>query len=161
MESRRMVLMILFTEQQWRRRHRERTYEQGWERRRGGWDEWRECMGAYSLCCAVLSRSVVSDSVTSWTAAHQAPLSTGFSRQEYWSGLPYLSPGDLSNPGIEPRFPTLQADSLLSEPPESPRILEWVAFPFSREHPDPGIKQGLLHCRQILYQLSYQGSPKN
>ena len=46
-----------------------------------------------------------------------APLSTGFSRQEYWSGLPCPPPGDLPHPGIEPRSPTLQADSLLSEPP--------------------------------------------
>ena len=60
--------------------------------------------------------------VTPGTAAHQAPLSMGFSRQEYWNGLPCPPLGDL---------------------------------------PDPGIKQGLLHCRQILYQLSYQGSPKN
>ena len=59
-------------------------------------------MGAYSLCCAVLSRSVVSDSVTSWTAAHQAPLSTGFSRQEHWSGLPCPSSRESSlTPGIE------------------------------------------------------------
>ena len=43
--------------------------------------------------------------VTSWTVAHQAPPSTGFSRQEYWSGLPFPSPGDLPNPGIEPRSP--------------------------------------------------------
>ena len=48
---------------------------------------------------------------------HQAPLSMGFSRQEYWSGLPGLSPGDLLNPGIQPGSPTLQADSLLSELP--------------------------------------------
>ena len=48
---------------------------------------------------------------------HQAPLSMGFSRQEYWSGLPGLSPGDLLNPGIQPGSPTLQADSLPSEPP--------------------------------------------
>ena len=44
---------------------------------------------------------------TSWTVAHQAPPSMGFSRQEYWSGLPFPSPGDLPNPGIEPRSPTL------------------------------------------------------
>ena len=49
--------------------------------------------------------------VTPWTIACQAPLSTGFSRQEYWSGLPFPSPGDLPNPGIEP---ALQADSLLT-----------------------------------------------
>ena len=50
-----------------------------------------------------------------WTVAHQIPLSMGFSRQEYWSGLPLPSPGGLPNPGTEPRFPALQADSLLSE----------------------------------------------
>ena len=53
---------------------------------------------------------------TLWTLARQAPLSMGFSRQEYWSGLPFPSPGDLLNPGIEPRSPTLQADALISEP---------------------------------------------
>ena len=50
--------------------------------------------------------------VTPWTVAHQAPLSMGLSRQEYWSGLPFSSPGDLLDPGIEPGFPALQADSL-------------------------------------------------
>ena len=52
--------------------------------------------------------------------ACQAPLSMGFSRQEYGSGLPFPSPGDLPNPGIDPGFPTLQADSLTSEPPGKP-----------------------------------------
>ena len=55
--------------------------------------------------------------VTSWTVAHQAPLSMGFSRQENWSGLPFTSPRDLPNPGTEAGSPALQADSLLSEPP--------------------------------------------
>ena len=50
--------------------------------------------------------------VTPWTAAHQAPLSMGFPRQEYWDGLPFLPPGDLPNPGIEPESPALQVDSL-------------------------------------------------
>ena len=54
---------------------------------------------------------------TLWTVAYQAPLSMGFSRQEYWSGLPFPSPGDLPDPGIEPRSTTLQADALTSEPP--------------------------------------------
>ena len=52
-----------------------------------------------------------------WTVARQAPLSMGFSRQEYWSGLPFPSAGDLPGPGIEPRSPALQADALTSEPP--------------------------------------------
>ena len=54
---------------------------------------------------------------TPWTVAHQASPSMGFSRQESWSGLPFPSPGDLPNPGIEPRSPMLQADALTSEPP--------------------------------------------
>ena len=52
-----------------------------------------------------------------WTIAHEAPLSMGFSRQEYWSGLPFPSPGDLPDPDIEPGSPALQADALPSEPP--------------------------------------------
>ena len=54
---------------------------------------------------------------TPWTVAHQAPPSMGFSRQEYWSGLPFPSPQDLPGPGIERRSPTLRADALPSEPP--------------------------------------------
>ena len=53
---------------------------------------------------------------TPWTVAYQAPPSIGFSRQEYWSGLPFPSPGDLPDPGIKPRSPTFQADALTSEP---------------------------------------------
>ena len=67
-----------------------------------------------SLVC--VSCLVVSDSATPWTVADQAPLSMGFSRQEYWSGLPFPSPGNLLDPGIEPGSPALQADSLPSEP---------------------------------------------
>ena len=59
--------------------------------------------------------------MTPWTVAHQALLFMEFSRREYWSGLPFPSPGDLSDPGIEPRSPTLQADSLLTEPPGKTR----------------------------------------
>ena len=54
---------------------------------------------------------------TPWTIANQAPLSMGFSRQKYWSGLPFPSPGYVPNPGIEPGSPALQADALPSEPP--------------------------------------------
>ena len=56
-----------------------------------------------------------------WTVAHQAPLSMGFSRQGYWSGLPFPSPGDLPDPGIKPSSPAMQADALTSEPPGKPR----------------------------------------
>ena len=52
-----------------------------------------------------------------WTIAHQTPPSMEFSRQEYWSGLPFPSPGDLPDPGIEPGSPAMQADALPSEPP--------------------------------------------
>ena len=55
--------------------------------------------------------------MTPWTVAYQAPPSMGFSRQEDWSGLPFPSPGDLPDPGIECRSPALQADALNSEPP--------------------------------------------
>ena len=61
--------------------------------------------------------------VTLWTVAHQAPLSMGFPRKEYWSGLLCLPPGDLPNPGAEPTSPVspaLQADSLPTEPPGKP-----------------------------------------
>ena len=57
---------------------------------------------------------------TPWTVAHQTPLSMGFPRQEYWSGLPFPSPGDLPDPGIKPRSPELQTDFLPSEPPGKP-----------------------------------------
>ena len=60
---------------------------------------------------------------TARTVAHQAPLSKEFSRQEYWSGLPFPSPGDLPNPGTESRAPALQADSLLTE---SPKCSTWM-----------------------------------
>ena len=61
----------------------------------------------------LFSCSVVSNSfVTSWTVASQAPLSMGFPSQEYWSGLPFPSPGDFSEPGIEPMSSALQVDSL-------------------------------------------------
>ena len=148
---------------------------------------------------------------TSWTVAHQAPPSMGFSRQEYWSGLPFPSPGDLPDPGIESRSPTLRADSLPSKPPGNPYMCVCVCvyiymciyiclniymyiylseshsvmFNFLQPHglgpisllcpwnspgkntgvgslsllqgifPTQGSNRGLLHCRQILYQLSY------
>ena len=60
---------------------------------------------------------------TLWSVAYQAPPSLGFSRQEYWSGLPFPSPGDLPNPGIKPGSPGLQADALPSEPPGKPQIM--------------------------------------
>ena len=58
--------------------------------------------------------------MTPWMEAHQAPLSMGFSRQEYWIGLLFPSLGDLPSPGIKQGSPALQVDSLLSEPPGKP-----------------------------------------
>ena len=83
--------------------------------------------------------------VTPWTIACQAPLSVGFSRQEYWSGLPFPSPGDLPDPGIEPRSPKLQADTLTSEPSAKPMKLEWVADPFSRRSSWPRDRTGVSY----------------
>ena len=62
--------------------------------------------------------------VTPWTVAPQAPLSMGFSRQEYWSGLPFPSPGDLPEPGIKPSSPSFEAGALTSEPPGKPNGCE-------------------------------------
>ena len=84
----------------------------------------------------------------------------GFSRQEYWSGLPFPSLGDLPDPGIKPRSPALQEDSLLSQPPGKPKktgvgsLLLLQGILLTQES-----NWGLLHCRWILYQLSYQGRP--
>ena len=64
---------------------------------------------------------------TPWTVAHQAPPSTGFSRQEYWRGLPFPSPGYLLDPGMEPWSPALQADTLSSEPPGT-RVVTYRSY---------------------------------
>ena len=140
-----------------------------------GWEEGAKRPGSFvwapnfsSLCChpsvraCMLSRfSHVPLLATLWAVACQAPLSMGFSRQEYWSGLPCPPPGDLPNPGIEPRSPTLQVDSLPAEPPGKPKntgvgslsLLPGI-FPTQESN------QGLVHCRQILYQLRHQGNPR-
>ena len=93
-----------------------------------------------SLCdAAVLSRSVVSDFfATPWTVAHQAPLPMGFSRQEYWSGLPCPPPRDLPNPGL----PHCRQILYHLTHQGSPRILEWVANPFFRESSQPRNRTG-------------------
>ena len=89
--------------------------------------------------------------MTPWTVARQAPLSMGFSRQEYSSGLPFPSPGDLPDPGL----PHCRWILYQLSHQGSPRILECVAYPFSRGSSPPGNRiGGLLRCRWILYQLS-------
>ena len=77
-----------------------------------------------SLSMKVKSLSHVRLFATPWTVAYQAPLSMGFSRHQYWSGLPFPSPGDLPDPRVESVSPTLQADALLSEPPGKPKKCE-------------------------------------
>ena len=77
-----------------------------------GLDKW------FCLKFKVKSLSRVQLFATPWTVAYQAPPSMEFSRQEYWSGVPFPFPGNLPNPGIEPGSPTLQADALPSEPPK-------------------------------------------
>ena len=74
----------------------------------------------YCACVVLSLSSRVRLCATPWPVACQAPLSVGLSRQEHWSGLPCPSPGGLPDPGMEPGFPTLQADSLPAEPPQDP-----------------------------------------
>ena len=78
------------------------------------------CILTYLTEVKVKSLSRVQLFATPWTVAYQAPLSMGFSRQEYWSGLPFPSPGDLPDPGIKPGSLSFQTDSLASEPPGKP-----------------------------------------
>ena len=78
-----------------------------------------------------LSHPVVSDSATLWAVALQAPLSMGFPRQEYWSGLPFPLPGDLLDPGIEPMSPAspaLAGEFFTTETPEKPKTLTALFF---------------------------------
>ena len=98
--------------------------------------------------------------MTPWTIVHQALLSMGIFQARILELIAMPSSSDLPNPGIKHKFPTLQADSLLSEPPEKPKntgvgslfLLQGI-FPIQEPSWD------LLHCMQILYQLSYQESP--
>ena len=88
--------------------------------------------------------SVMSDSATPWTVAHQALLPMGFSRHEHWSELPRSPPGDLSDPGTEPRSPALHVDSLPSEPPGRPKNTGVGSLvPSPGNLPDPGIEAAL------------------
>ena len=111
---------------------------------------------------------------TTHTHTNNLP-SMGFSRQEYWSGLPFPSPWDLPNPEIEPRSPTLQADALTSEPPGKPKYFFGLLFLegsggkntgvgyhslLQEISPTQGLNPGLPHCRQTLYCLNHQGSYK-
>ena len=102
--------------------------------------------------------------MTPRTVAHQAPLSMGFSKQEYWSGLPCPPPGDFPNPGIEPRSPSVHVDSLPVEPPGKPKNTG-VGVPSPADLSTLGIEPGSLALqadslpaelpgKQVLY-ISY------
>ena len=112
------------------------------------------------LCCAQLLSDAQLFAIL-WTVVHQTPLSVGFSRQEYWSGLSFFSSGDLPDAGIKPRYPMLQTDSLPAEPPGKPMNtgVGSLSLPL-RIFPTQELNWRLLHGRQILYQQGYQGSPK-
>ena len=84
---------------------------------------------------------------TPWTIAYQTLLSMGFSRQEYWNALPFPSPGDIPNPGIEPESPALQADALTSEPPGAKQ------FRSTFKHPPTQINH--LHFTSIHQELIF------
>ena len=109
----------------------------------------------------MLSFIVIPNSVTPWTVIHQVSLSMGFSRQEYWSGLSCPPPGDLPNPGTEARCSALQVDYFLSEPPEKPKNTGVGSLSLLQGiFPTQELNQGLLHCRQFLYQLSCYAASK-
>ena len=79
------------------------------------------------VCVHMRMHSVMSDSATPWTVAHQAPLSVGFSRQEYWSGWPFPPPEDLPYPGIKPGSPALAGKFFTTEPPGNPNLADmWL-----------------------------------
>ena len=111
------------------------------------------------LCCAVLSHLVMS--VTLWALAHQPLLFMGFLQVRMLEWVTIPSSRDLPNPGIEPRSPTLQADSLPSQPPGKPKSTGLGSLTHLQGiFPTQESNRGLLHCRRILYQLSYQESPQ-
>ena len=93
------------------------------------------------------------------TVAYRAPPSMGNYRQEYWNGLPFPSPGEFPDPGMEPGSPALQADALASEPQGKQEYRSGWLFPSPGDLPHLQIKQCPLQCRHILYYLSHQGSP--
>ena len=106
-----------------------------------------------SEMCYSLSR--VQLFATPWPVVHRVPPSMGFSGQEYWSGLPFRSPGHLSDPRIEPRSPALQANSLPSEPPWKPfilAILKCIFYCLCVPDPDPTacLRSLLAHLIEIL-----------
>jgi len=89
----------------------------------------RLVLNIMDACLPACTLSHVRLFATPWTAARQAPLSMAFPRQEYWSGLPFPSPRDLLDPGMEPGSPASQADFFITEPPVKPQML-WMIDPW-------------------------------
>ena len=87
--------------------------------------------------------------MTPWTVAHQAPLSLGFHRQDYWSEWPFSAPGDLPDPGIEPGSPALAGRCFTTAPPGKPIIFQ---------SPSPAVPRGLLQILSAPYCFSFQPS---
>ena len=105
----------------------------------------------------VKSLSCVRLFATPWTVTYQAPQSMGFSRQEYWSGLPFPSPGDLPNPGIEPGSLALQTDALPSEPQNLPARQETWVWSLGWEDP---LKEGMAtHCSVLAWRIPWTEEP--
>ena len=101
------------------------------------------------------SRSVVSDSATPWTVAHQAPLPMGFSRQEYWNGLPFPSPADFRDPRIKPASLALTSRFFTTEPPGKWKSLSHVwlfATPWTIYSPWNSLGQNIGVCNLSLLQ---------
>ena len=80
--------------------------------------------GGACVCECARTYAQIQLLVTTWTVTHQAPLSVGFSRQAYWSGLPFPTPGDLPDPGIKPGSPVLIGRFFITVPPEKPRLFQ-------------------------------------
>ena len=113
------------------------------------------CMSVLSLFSLIQHFSVLSDSVTLWTLAHQASLCTGFSRQGSWSRLPCPPPGDLSNPGMEPTFFALAGRFFTIEPPGKFQItitrMQWLLGNLSPRD----------ICVSLLFYISVSNSEKH
>ena len=111
----------------------------------------------YIGCTYMLSYlSCVRLYVTLWTVAHQAPLSMGFSRQEYWSGFPCSPPADLPDPGIDLGSPALQVDSLLAELPRKPQVqTAWAKMSVEESSLISGSR------RELCYNIHFLTSPYN
>ena len=140
-----------------------------------GKQRWTYGKHAYIIWSESVNCSDVSDSIIPWTVTHQASLSMGFSRQEYWSGLAFLSPGNLPNPGVKPRAPTLQAETLQSEPLAKPHIyaskgnMHLVSFLSLSSHCQtvfcdfllhPILKEWIANCIEYFKIISISVGPK-